>query len=106
MSTYYSEVALLDDGSYEMWYTGYDGAVYRLGRATSPDGIQWTRDPVNPILAPGPAGAWDSTNVISPSIVRASGVARLWYTGINNTGSRTGLLLGLPVQARLPLVRR
>jgi sucrose-6-phosphate hydrolase SacC (GH32 family) len=43
-----------DDGSYDLWYTGYAGdrpATMSLGHATSSDGIHWTRDPGNPIFA-------------------------------------------------------
>jgi len=33
-----------DEGIYKMWYQGNDGVTgYRLGYATSPDGINWTR---------------------------------------------------------------
>ncbi len=31
------------DGSYKMWYTGYDGARNRMLYATSPDGVHWTK---------------------------------------------------------------
>lgn len=43
---------LKDNGKYHLWYTGYDGTAEgqrMLGYATSPDGIQWTRFPENPI---------------------------------------------------------
>lgn len=43
---------LREGDTYHLWYTGYDGAregIKRLGYATSPDGIHWTRDPHNPI---------------------------------------------------------
>jgi len=43
---------LREEETYHLWYTGYDGTregIKRLGYATSPDGIQWTRDPHNPI---------------------------------------------------------
>ncbi len=43
---------LKDNNTYHLWYTGYKttGEVsMRLGHATSPDGIQWKRDPKNPI---------------------------------------------------------
>jgi predicted GH43/DUF377 family glycosyl hydrolase len=42
-----------EDGVYKLWYTGYDGSkegIRRLGYATSPDGINWTRHPKNPLL--------------------------------------------------------
>jgi sucrose-6-phosphate hydrolase SacC (GH32 family) len=44
---------ILNDGdTWRMWYTGYDGTregQKKLGLATSPDGIHWTRHPDNPI---------------------------------------------------------
>jgi hypothetical protein len=45
---------LRDDDGYHLWYTGYAGGrsdTKYLGYATSPDGIQWTRHPDNPIFA-------------------------------------------------------
>jgi hypothetical protein len=41
-----------DGDAWRMWYTGYDGSdkpQMMLGYATSPDGLSWTRHPVNPI---------------------------------------------------------
>lgn len=40
-------------GTWRMWYTGYDDGLSplkRLGLATSPDGLNWTRDPAGPFL--------------------------------------------------------
>jgi len=42
-----------DEGTYNLWYTGFDfdkARTISLGRATSPDGLHWTRDPANPIF--------------------------------------------------------
>lgn len=44
---------LKEGNSYHLWFTGYDGTregIKQLGYATSPDGIQWTRWPHNPLL--------------------------------------------------------
>jgi beta-1,2-mannobiose phosphorylase / 1,2-beta-oligomannan phosphorylase len=41
------------DGTYHLWYTGYNDALSPnkfLGHATSPDGLDWTRDPANPLV--------------------------------------------------------
>jgi hypothetical protein len=38
---------------YKLWYTGYDGTregTRRVGYATSPDGVSWTRHPNNPLI--------------------------------------------------------
>lgn len=41
---------LREGGLYRMWYTGYQPrGVMKLGYATSPDGLQWTRYESNPI---------------------------------------------------------
>jgi len=53
-----------------LYYTGFDGSTYRIGRATSPDMEDWTKDSANnPILDVGSAGAWDDTHVLSPTLV-------------------------------------
>src|SRR5262245_6221917 len=43
---------LVEAGAYHLWYTGYDGTregEKKLGYATSPDGLRWTRQAENPI---------------------------------------------------------
>lgn len=43
---------LHDGGVWKLWYTGYDGTrpgLKMLGYATSPDGVNWTRAPHNPL---------------------------------------------------------
>ena len=43
---------LREGDTYKLWYTGYQGKsgeILKLGYATSPDGIRWTRHPRNPI---------------------------------------------------------
>jgi len=38
------------DTIFHMWYTGRkEGGQFRIGHATSPDGIEWTKDPDNPV---------------------------------------------------------
>lgn len=44
---------LAGDGEFRMWYTGYNddlSPLRRLGLATSPDGLTWTRHPDNPLV--------------------------------------------------------
>jgi hypothetical protein len=50
----FSPGVIFDGVSYHMWYTGCyrSGATllgFKIGYATSPDGISWTKDPANPI---------------------------------------------------------
>ena len=69
-------------GSYKMWYTGQDSSgTGRIGLAISPDGIDWTRHPANPVLDIDPASDWDGTWVFDPYIISDSGSYRMWYSG-------------------------
>jgi len=43
-----------DGDEYKLWYSGYDGKTWRIGLATSRDGINWTKDHRNPVLVTGP----------------------------------------------------
>src|SRR5207245_4762906 len=53
----------------------------QIGRATSPDGRVWTKDPGNPVFTPGGSGAWDGAGVAVPKIVAAAGATRMYYGG-------------------------
>ncbi len=66
-------------GIYEMFYHGDFG----IGRATSSNGISWTRDPANPILTPT-AGTFDARRVFNPYVLKKDGIYYMWYTGINS----------------------
>ncbi len=41
-----------DNGRFHLWYHGFDGNSWRIGRAVSIDGVEWSRDARNPIFAP------------------------------------------------------
>jgi hypothetical protein len=75
---------------YTMWYTGYNVARDRgsIGRATSPDGIQWQRDTVhNPLLSPGPTGSWDDGVVCNPSVFAVGNTMFMLYEGRPASGN-------------------
>ncbi len=59
-----------EDSLYRMWFAGNSvmGTI-EIGHATSPDGIQWTKDPSNPVLRPSP-GAWDQGSISTPVVLR------------------------------------
>src|SRR5438093_1594236 len=45
-----------------LYFSGHSGDfVYQMGRATSPDGVNWTEDPLNPLMAPDVP--WESSRV-------------------------------------------
>jgi uncharacterized repeat protein (TIGR01451 family) len=70
-----------EDSTYHLWYTGSDGMTQRIGHTASSDGINWTKDPVNPVLEVGSPGAWDWLHVYGPSVVKVGAEYKLWYSG-------------------------
>lgn len=79
--------SVLKDGStYRMWYVGYTAAgSYRIGYATSSDGISWTRqNSGDPILALG-VGKFDSTHHNSVSVIKDGSTFKMWYGGYNGS---------------------
>lgn len=82
----YNDVAYptvdLVDGTYWMWYDGWDGAIYRIFAATSADGVSWTKHGV--VLDVGPAGSQDSASVAYPFVLYDQGRFYLWYTGLTS----------------------
>lgn len=88
----FSPMVMRDQGSYRMWYTGYDAAMDRvsIGYATSPDGRNWTRHPGNPILRPR-AHAWDAGGPARPSIIYENGQYQMWYEGADSTWAHVNI---------------
>lgn len=70
------------DNVLHMWYTG--GGNGQIGYATSPDGINWTRNPNNPVLSPGVPGSWDDQAVQQPVVLLDGDTLRMWYHGTQN----------------------
>ncbi len=83
-----------DAAGFTMWYTGWNGSHvaaeaggrdvgHAIGRATSPDGAAWTKQPGDAgggaVLAPGPPGEPDAQGAGQPFVVREGGAYRMWY---------------------------
>jgi len=66
--------------TYEMWYHSNS----KIGRATSPDGTNWTKD-ANPVLSTG----WDGAGVGGSSLLLEGGAYKMW------TKSGAGATLGI-----------
>ena len=75
---------ILDAATYKMWYAGSSAAdtTRKIGYATSPDGITWTRQGSSPIFTPGPTGAWDA-KIGFPTVIKDGSTYKMWYTGLN-----------------------
>jgi predicted GH43/DUF377 family glycosyl hydrolase len=74
-------------GSYFLYYGGFDGSVWSIGRATAASaGGPFTKD-AGAVLGPGAAGAFDEDGVKDPVVVKAgAGDYRLLYTGVDASG--------------------
>ena len=72
---------LFDGTTYQMWYSGYGGTYFRIGYATSSDGIIWTKYPDNPVMDNGPAGSWYYPRVQDPKIIFDGTTYHMWFSG-------------------------
>jgi hypothetical protein len=75
-------VLKLADG-FHLWYLGsgpYQGkTAWRIGHATSPDGLKWTRSGPAPVLDVGKAGEWDGGTLMHFDIALRDGKFLFWY---------------------------
>ena len=55
-----------------------------------PEAWQWQAR-ANPVISPGPAGAWDSSDVLNPSVVLRNGLYYNLYSGFDGHVWHTGL---------------
>ncbi len=74
-------------GVWYLMYSGYDATdtKYRIGMATSSDGFNFTKWPLNPIWDVGAAGQWDEKYDVFPSLLMMDGAFYMWYEGKNNS---------------------
>jgi predicted GH43/DUF377 family glycosyl hydrolase len=96
--TVFQPCVLFDGTTYHMWFGGHNGKVRRIGYATSPDGITWTKydDPTttappyaesDPVLDIGLPGSWENDWVDSPNVLFIDGVFHMWYSGNDDTNN-------------------
>ena len=91
-----SSALVLDDGTWVLYFYTWDDPTWpdagsSIGRATAPSPSgPWTADP-EPVLRPGPPGAWDSRAVRVPSVVvDGEGLFHMWFTGVGNDVAAIG----------------
>ena len=64
--------AVIRNGTgYEMWYWG--GSA--IGRATSSDGIHWTKESNNPVLSEG----WNGQSPAQPFVLLEGDIYKMWF---------------------------
>ncbi len=81
-------VQRLEDGSFRLWYSGFNSTFLGVGLAESPDGITWTARPL-PLLGNGTVAAFDRSGAGFPSVLFDSGM--MWYTASDGARQRIGL---------------
>jgi hypothetical protein len=80
---------LIKDNIYHLWYSGID--IFndnRIGYATSPDGINWTKDSLNPVLDKGNPGSWDDEEAMHPYVLFEDNTFKMWYNGHDGVTQR------------------
>jgi len=71
---------------YKYYYTGSKtDADQKIGLAMSKDGKNWGRYDGNPILRPGPSGAWDDWIVWCPMVWKEGITYHMLYSGSNTS---------------------
>jgi hypothetical protein len=82
-----------DGSQFVMYYAGYNGSAYQIGRATAATITgSWTRDAGNPLLALGGGGSIDAGGLSFPTVrydATASPPWQMWYTAINGSAVYT-----------------
>ena len=73
---------LKENGTYKMWYSGYDGNTYRILYATSTDGYTWNKHGV--VIDTGDG----EQRVYSPCVIHEGNTYKMWYTGYNGSVNR------------------
>jgi predicted GH43/DUF377 family glycosyl hydrolase len=86
----FTSSVLFDGITYHMWYSGYDGTNHRIGYATSPNGVTWTKSLANPVLDLGPTNSWGDKHAHHPIVIQNGALFQMWYTGDNGINARIG----------------
>jgi uncharacterized repeat protein (TIGR01451 family) len=88
-------------GTYHMWYSGGDGPdnnQYVIGYASScdTDGVNWTKDPNNPVLGLGAPGSWECGDSVDYcTVIRDGGAWKMYYSGASGACGGTDYQIGL-----------
>ena len=82
--TSFASLAVIHDGTeFLMCYGGVDPNGYgQTGLATSPDGVNWSRYPGNPVFETGPVGSYDEGLVFPGTILVQGGLFHMWYSAL------------------------
>jgi hypothetical protein len=74
-------------GGYTAFFNGgINGSTYKIGRATSSDGVTWSKNPSSPVLSP--TATWEGTILKDPWPLWVNGVLYLYYAGYRASTNR------------------
>jgi predicted GH43/DUF377 family glycosyl hydrolase len=83
---------LYEDSTYKLWYHALADANIVIAYATSPDGVNWTKQgPVMYIEA----GSWEDWGIWGPSVLKVGDTYWMWYAGGAYTGPAIGVATSL-----------
>ncbi|MFC1546931.1 cohesin domain-containing protein [Candidatus Neomarinimicrobiota bacterium] len=81
---------LLINGQFHMWYGAFDGMLQTTCYATSPDGINWTKWPDNPIMT-ADVTSWETESVMVNDVhYTPDGTLHMWYEAGTGTAKSIG----------------
>jgi len=83
-----SDIIKIDD-LYYLYYSAVNYPAYSICLATSPDGLNWTKYPQNPILTT--TKTWEGTGVYHPSIAYSNGKYYMTYQNVNDNLTAFGI---------------
>ena len=100
----YGACIIEDGGTFKMWYTGWNGdsehlgggltrkVNFRIGHATSPDGVTWTKHAgsagAGAVLGVGGPGDPDSKGASHPHILKEGSTYKMWYEAYDGSTYR------------------
>jgi len=74
-------------GYFDLFYGGYDGAVWAIGHVRTRDFSTFEPNPHNPIFTPAAdPQAWDSNGLLTPQVFAMNGTYYMIYAGLKGTG--------------------
>ncbi len=80
------------EGGYVMYYAGgtdQPGEPAMIGRATSPDGVNWEKHG-EPVLRPGASGDWDDESLWGCSVLKTRDGWEMFYSGSHSGAVQIG----------------
>ncbi len=98
----YLPSVLFIDNLYYLWYGGM-GSIVQIGLATSPDGINWTKHPDNPVVKPSSFGHWDDYYVEEGRVLFMDDTLYMWYGASGGSGSNYLWQIGLATSTFEPV---